>query len=135
MTTPNDAGRDFGSSDCSSSLRWGVTVSVNGEDILTISESHICGKDPMSDLERATIRQIAESLKGFAGGTDIDVGTKPLPLCSVCREQLAEGDEMEENHVIKNGQLQYIELMHRRCCDESLRRPDWLPDGYPWSHR
>ena len=47
--------------------RWGVSVSVNGEDVLTIESNSLCGKSDLSPMELDAIRTAANHLLAFAG--------------------------------------------------------------------
>lgn len=46
---------------------WGVDVRVNGEQVLTIESSSLCGKTDLSEMELDAIRTAANHLFAFAG--------------------------------------------------------------------
>ena len=59
--TPNDE-RDY----------WSVTVTRDGESLVTIDSMMLSGKANLSEEELETIRQAARHLLGFAGNGDRD---------------------------------------------------------------
>ena len=48
-------------------MKWGVTVKIDGEDVLTLSSDGICGKAEMSEHELQAIRDAGQELIDFAG--------------------------------------------------------------------
>lgn len=57
---------------------WRVTVSRNGEDLITIETSCLCGKESFTDEEADTIREAARHLLAFIGEkSDDDIPGTP----------------------------------------------------------
>lgn len=51
--------------------------------------------------------------------------SEEICLCAECRKMLHKGDDIVQNPVYKLGELNYIELAHRKCLPEWAVNDDW----------